>query len=214
MNIDTVNFSGSLKDVLISLNEIVLNINYEIIYNSHSDIHILFNGSEELQPFEIKLVEGEYILSQESEDQKLLMIIDKINDALKAKYRYKPISLCPTLKQNCVSTIDVDSRFAIDPISFPEGVDFNYIISTALSNYESEKFTLNHEDDGYLSYSFEVELLGLTFIDNVEFSHDPERQQIHMRSASTSGLYDFGKNRKRLLQVSEIIRETIKSLFH
>jgi uncharacterized protein (DUF1499 family) len=41
------------------------------------------------------------------------------------------------------------------------------------------------------------------FRDEVEFVLDPAGQQIHFRSRSRLGLYDFGKNRSRMQAVSE-----------
>ena len=47
----------------------------------------------------------------------------------------------------------------------------------------------------------------LRFVDDVEFLLDPEEQVVHVRSASRTGYWDFGANRKRV----ERIRQTYLS---
>ena len=41
----------------------------------------------------------------------------------------------------------------------------------------------------------------LRFVDDLEFLLDPEAQVIHVRSASRTGYWDFGANRKRVEQI-------------
>ena len=41
----------------------------------------------------------------------------------------------------------------------------------------------------------------LRFVDDVEFLLDPEAQVVHVRSASRTGYWDFGANRKRVEQI-------------
>lgn len=48
----------------------------------------------------------------------------------------------------------------------------------------------------------------LGFRDEVVFVLDPVRQQIHFRSRSLTGYYDFGKNRSRMQAVSERFAQT------
>ena len=41
----------------------------------------------------------------------------------------------------------------------------------------------------------------LRFVDDAEFLFDPEAQVVHVRSASRTGYWDFGANRKRVEQI-------------
>jgi uncharacterized protein (DUF1499 family) len=44
-------------------------------------------------------------------------------------------------------------------------------------------------------------------VDDVEFLADDEERRIHFRSASRTGYYDFGVNRKRMKKISEAYLE-------
>ena len=43
----------------------------------------------------------------------------------------------------------------------------------------------------------------LRFVDDVEFLLDPETQVVHVRSASRTGYWDFGANRKRVERIRQ-----------
>ncbi len=47
----------------------------------------------------------------------------------------------------------------------------------------------------------------LRFIDDVTFFFDDEKELIQMRSASRSGYYDFGANRRRLEGIRELYEQ-------
>jgi uncharacterized protein (DUF1499 family) len=43
----------------------------------------------------------------------------------------------------------------------------------------------------------------LRFVDDVEFLFDDTAQLVHFRSASRVGYYDFGLNRRRMIEISK-----------
>jgi uncharacterized protein (DUF1499 family) len=53
--------------------------------------------------------------------------------------------------------------------------------------------------DNYIHAEFHSRLFG--FVDDVEFSFDDDQKTIHLRSASRTGYYDFGVNRKRMERI-------------
>jgi uncharacterized protein (DUF1499 family) len=53
--------------------------------------------------------------------------------------------------------------------------------------------------ENYIHAEFRSRLFG--FVDDVEFSFDEDKKTIHLRSASRTGLYDFGMNRKRMERI-------------
>lgn len=59
---------------------------------------------------------------------------------------------------------------------------------------------LKTKSSNYLHFEFRT-FLG--FIDDVEFYIDSKQKQIHFRSASRLGYYDFNKNRNRYLEIKK-----------
>jgi uncharacterized protein (DUF1499 family) len=51
----------------------------------------------------------------------------------------------------------------------------------------------------YIHAEFRSRLFG--FVDDVEFSFDEDPKTVHLRSASRTGYYDFGVNRKRMERI-------------
>ena len=60
--------------------------------------------------------------------------------------------------------------------------------------------TLINETDNYLKFEFRSKFF--EFVDDVEFLLDEDENHIHMRSASRSGYYDFGVNKRRLEKIT------------
>lgn len=108
------------------------------------------------------------------------------------------LSPCPS-SPNCVSSQSVDEKHRIEPISY--GVSTPDAMARLKEIIKSMKRSrIVAEDDSYLHAEFRSVLFG--FIDDVEFYLDGEKNIIHVRSASRTGYYDFGVNRKRV----ELIR--------
>lgn len=53
--------------------------------------------------------------------------------------------------------------------------------------------------DDYVHAEFRSRVFG--FVDDAEFSFDEGQKTIHFRSASRTGSYDFGMNRKRMERI-------------
>ena len=53
--------------------------------------------------------------------------------------------------------------------------------------------------EDYVHAQFRSRLFG--FVDDVEFSFQEDQKTIHLRSASRTGYYDFGVNRKRVERI-------------
>lgn len=104
--------------------------------------------------------------------------------------------LAPAPKSpNCVSTQADDARHAIAPIAF-EGnpvAAFERLQSIVDSLPRTKRVT---STGTYLHYEFTSLICG--YVDDVEFSLDPQKKQIHFRSASRLGYSDLGANRKRM----------------
>lgn len=110
------------------------------------------------------------------------------------------LAQCPS-SPNCVSSMDVGKQ-AIAPIPFLTDR------KTALSRMKSvlrnmSGVDVEKETEEYLWATATSRVFG--FVDDLEFYFPENEKRIHVRSASRTGYYDFGMNRKRL--------ETIRKAF-
>ena len=91
--------------------------------------------------------------------------------------------------------------------TFPDRIDYIAPINTeaisadvAFDTYQQALKNLGGEvsftEQNYLAATFTSALFG--FVDDVEVRQDSQSHQLHYRSASRVGHYDFGANRKRL----------------
>ncbi|MEO8326844.1 MAG: DUF1499 domain-containing protein [Nitrospirota bacterium] len=105
----------------------------------------------------------------------------------------EPLRPCPG-SPNCVSMIDAAEGQAIAPYRYRKTL---YEAKATLIQIVSEfpRTELVEKKWGYLH--FEVGSFVFGFVDDVEFWIDGATTTIHFRSASRSGYYDFGVNRKR-----------------
>ena len=112
------------------------------------------------------------------------------------------LSPCPE-SPNCVSSQSTDEKHSIDPLSY--GVPASDAMAKLKEIINSMKRSrIVAEEDDYLHAEFRSALF--RFVDDVEFCLDSENSIIHVRSASRSGYYDFGVNRKRI----ELIRSKME----
>jgi uncharacterized protein (DUF1499 family) len=105
----------------------------------------------------------------------------------------KNVQDCPS-SPNCVSSLSKDSRHIIDPLQFKDSPDEVFECLKQIVKGK-KRSTIITEEGHYLDAEFRT-LLG--FVDDVEFSLDPENRVIHMRSASRVGYWDLGVNKRRL----------------
>lgn len=109
---------------------------------------------------------------------------------------------CPD-KSNCVCTTATDDRHAIRPIGlakgkFESGADFDSeeVMSQIAFVVEQTGGSIVERTKSYLRAEYRSRLF--RFVDDVEFVVEPASQTIHFRSASRTGVSDFGVNRKRM----------------
>ena len=106
---------------------------------------------------------------------------------------------CPE-SPNCVSTLANDSRNAMPPLPFmgTKNQSKQRIIEIIQSLERSEIIKIS---ESYVHAQFKSRLFG--FVDDVEFQFDDVARSVHFRSASRSGYYDFGVNRRRMSEISK-----------
>jgi len=112
------------------------------------------------------------------------------------------LSLCPKTP-NCVSSQEKFSQNSIQPITFEDSLEqakerIYQVINTMRGSRIITKEFL------YLHVEFTTPVL--RFIDDLEISFDRSQSLIHLRSASRTGYWDLGVNRRRV--------ETIRSEFN
>ena len=123
---------------------------------------------------------------------------------LKAREVNNRLAPCPE-SPNCVSSLSEDKSHYVEPLIYhtPLAEAREKLISVIQSMKRSEIVTV---DNNYLHATFKSSLFG--FVDDVEFSFDDGKKIIDARSASRTGYYDFGVNRRRV----EEIRKRFMSL--
>lgn len=111
---------------------------------------------------------------------------------------------CPS-SPNCVSSQapQTDHRHYIDPVPFEDtpSAAMNRIVQVVT---RQPRTRIVKKEGTYLHAEFRSRIFG--FVDDVEFYLDTERGLIHLRSAARKGYGDFGANRDRMEELSEVLR--------
>ncbi|HFD12625.1 MAG TPA: DUF1499 domain-containing protein [Crenotrichaceae bacterium] len=111
---------------------------------------------------------------------------------------FSKLPLCPQ-SPNCVSSESSNSDQRISPLRFtgisPDQamVILKHVLLT-LTNQVQER------DNGSGLHA-EVKSSVFGFVDEIDALLNPDRNQIDIRSASRTGYYDFGVNRRRIEQI-------------
>ena len=101
---------------------------------------------------------------------------------------------CPN-SPNCVSTMATAESQTIAPYRFQKPLyEAKALLIQIFSEFPGTE--LVKEEADYLH--FEIRSFLFQFVDDAEFRFDEAAHTIHFRSASRSGHYDFGVNRKRM----------------
>jgi len=101
---------------------------------------------------------------------------------------------CPD-KPNCVSSLATEDKQKIAPMSYDGNRATAHLrLLAALSKLKNTEIV----EDSHPFLHVKITSTLWNFIDDVSFFFDDENKLIHMRSASRSGYYDFGVNRRRL----------------
>ena len=106
-------------------------------------------------------------------------------------YKFSP---CPD-SPNCVSSQGVDNAHYIEPLQYAGSlVDARQQLIDMLES--KKRVRLVKVETDYVHAEFRSRIF--QFVDDVEFYFPPEESVIHVKSASQSGYYDFGANRRRV----------------
>jgi uncharacterized protein (DUF1499 family) len=104
---------------------------------------------------------------------------------------------CPG-SPNCVSSQAGDERRRVDPILFTgDGGSAWSRLRRVIEGMKRARIT--EETDGTLHVEYRSAVFG--FVDDVEFLMDAAGSRIEVRSASRTGYYDFGANRRRVEEI-------------
>ncbi len=101
---------------------------------------------------------------------------------------------CPD-SPNCVSSLSTDKAHFIEPLHYAGSLaDARQRLINILQNTKRVRLTKIETD--YIHAEFRS--LVFQFVDDVEFYFPSEKTIIQIKSASRTGYYDFGANRRRV----------------
>lgn len=113
---------------------------------------------------------------------------------------------CPD-SPNCVSTKSKDPDHAMAPLPYiKSGRESMDRLVEIVRNMK--RATIVSSTPSYLHVEFRSALF--RFVDAVEFVLDDSARLIHFRSASRTGYYDFGVNRRRMKEISHLYLRSTK----
>jgi uncharacterized protein (DUF1499 family) len=107
---------------------------------------------------------------------------------------------CPA-SPNCVSSQSLDNHY-IEPLSIIGQAKVAFDRLREILEQRSDT-SIIAADDHMIWVEFKTRL---GFVDDGLFVLDSENRTIHIRSASKSGYWDFGKNRRRLEEIRKEYR--------
>ena len=115
---------------------------------------------------------------------------------------------CPS-SPNCVSSVyKEDGDHYIKPWVLHANVDSSEAIKKIVDFLKKkENISIIKSSHHYVHVQVRTQIF--KFVDDVEFQFNPDEKVLHIRSASQTGYYDFGANRKRLLEWKEALRESL-----
>jgi uncharacterized protein (DUF1499 family) len=112
-------------------------------------------------------------------------------------------SSCPD-SPNCVSSQSADDAHFIEPLHYTaKTADARQKLIDILES--SKRVQLANIERDYIHAEFRSSIF--RFVDDVEFYFSPEEKIIHVKSASRSGYYDFGVNRRRVERLRAILKK-------
>ena len=106
---------------------------------------------------------------------------------------------CPKTP-NCVSSLDARTKYFVDPFVYTGSwMNARNALLTILETFQRSRIVTAEEN--YIHAEFRSRLF--RFTDDVELMADVQEEKIHVRSASRTGYWDLGANRRRV----EMIRK-------
>ena len=113
-------------------------------------------------------------------------------------------SPCPN-SPNCISSQSTNTARFVAPLQYAGSLpDARQRLIEVLKN--TKRVVLVKAETNYIHAEFRSRIFG--FVDDVECYFPPEERVIHVKSASRTGYYDFGANRRRV----ERIRNELEKL--
>ena len=110
---------------------------------------------------------------------------------------------CPD-RPNCVSTTSSRDRNRMDPITYKGSASqAQELLVSVISSMPGAKII--EKSPGHIVATFTSALF--RFVDDVELVIDDSQKTIHFRSASRTGYYDLGVNRKRMSAITRSFLE-------
>jgi uncharacterized protein (DUF1499 family) len=103
----------------------------------------------------------------------------------------------------CVISQGGDENHYIEPLHYTEKKEAAFKrLKDVILSMEGTRFI--EETDEYMRFEFKTPVMG--FVDDVEF-YLQNATQIHVRSSSRHGFYDFGTNRRRVERIRELFEK-------
>jgi uncharacterized protein (DUF1499 family) len=110
---------------------------------------------------------------------------------------------CPD-SPNCVSSQSTDESHFIEPLHYSGSpADARQKLIDMLEG--TQRVRLAKVETDYIHA--EIRSLVFRFVDDVKFWFPPDKPIIHVKSASRTGYYDFGANRRRVERLRVMLEE-------
>lgn len=129
----------------------------------------------------------------------LLLIITMCSPAYANMPSLKP---CPD-KPNCVSS-KADDEHAIAPFKLKQNQPVDQQRLLEVLNQLDNNIAVIH-DENHIHAEITSRVFG--FVDDLDLIINIEQQIIHARSASRTGYYDFGVNRRRVERLRSLLKQ-------
>ena len=124
----------------------------------------------------------------------------KVKMNTRAADKIKP---CPN-SPNCVSSLADNEKQFIAPITYAgENSAVQQELLVIINSFK--RVRIARLDDNYIRAEFRSLVFG--FVDDAEFYLDDMQKVIHIKSASRTGSYDLGVNRRRLERIKELFEQ-------
>ncbi|MFX0038826.1 MAG: DUF1499 domain-containing protein [Promethearchaeota archaeon] len=107
---------------------------------------------------------------------------------------------CPK-SPNCVSTQSKDEKHKLEPIKYSSSLKEAKSKILRIIN-SLKRFRIKTETENYIHIEFRTAFF--RFVDDVEFYFDDSKKIIHFRSAARLGYSDFGVNKKRMENITQL----------
>lgn len=107
-------------------------------------------------------------------------------------------------KRNCVSSLDFDTEYYIEPIKFEAALEDSALSGIAASLAAHPQITIISQQDEYLHFEWASQLFG--FVDDVELWWQQDESRIDVRSSSRLGRRDFGANRHHIEWLRAVLK--------